>query len=149
MVVSLPRIDEKTNSMQIIEIGSTERKKIFSLSEAQESLTVVIHLCETANRRVQQIKNHMLQVQGTEKQALQRELDAVVDTWYTKIQKLGGKPKGVWLVDFDNGEGYFCWKYPEPEILYSHGYNEGYLGRHLVKPMLITVPNDENSPRPN
>ncbi len=149
MVVTLSGIDEKTNSMQITEIGSITRKKIFTLAEAQESLLIVIHLTNHTNRTVQSLRNHILQSQGAEKQGLQNELDAVIDKWYIKIQKLGAKPKGVWLIDFDNGDGYFCWKYPEPEILYSHGYNEGYLGRHPVNAMLRSIPNDENSSRPN
>lgn len=135
--------------MKIIEIGSSQRTKVFNLVEAQEALSIILHLSATANRKAQSIKNHMLQSQGLVKQALQNELDAIVDQWYEKVQKLGAKPKGAWLVDFDNGQGYFCWKYPEPEILYSHGYNEGYLGRHPVDPMLKPVPNYENSPRPN
>ena len=41
----------------------------------------------------------------------------------------GCQAKGMWLVDFDTGEGYYCWHYPEPEICYFHGYDEGFRGR--------------------
>ena len=37
--------------------------------------------------------------------------------------------KGLWLVDFDSGAGYYCWKYPEPSLDYFHGYEEGFAGR--------------------
>ena len=34
-----------------------------------------------------------------------------------------------WLVDFDNGEGYYCWKYPEDTVGHFHGYEDGFAGR--------------------
>ena len=34
----------------------------------------------------------------------------------------------MFLVDFDNGEGYYCWKWPEREVDHFHGYEEGFAG---------------------
>ena len=42
---------------------------------------------------------------------------------------LGADVKGLWLVDFDTGAGYYCWKWPEEELAYFHGYEEGFAGR--------------------
>jgi hypothetical protein len=42
---------------------------------------------------------------------------------------MGCEVKGLWLVDFDNGEGYYCWQYPESNLEYFHGYTEGFAGR--------------------
>jgi hypothetical protein len=36
-------------------------------------------------------------------------------------------------VDFDNGEGYYCWSYPEPAITHYHGYEEGFAGRISIQ----------------
>ena len=33
------------------------------------------------------------------------------------------------LVDWDAGDGYFCWRYPEPALAHFHGYEEGFAGR--------------------
>ena len=44
-------------------------------------------------------------------------------------QSLGLEIKGVWLVDFDSGAGYYCWKYPEPGLNHFHCYEEGFAGR--------------------
>ena len=41
--------------------------------------------------------------------------------------------KGLWLVDFDNGNGYYCWRWPEPELAYFHGYDEGFDGRVRIQ----------------
>ena len=60
------------------------------------------------------------------------ELDGVVAGWVGQLQGLGLEVKGLWLVDFDNGEGYYCWKYHEVTILHYHGYDEGFAGRMKI-----------------
>ena len=35
-------------------------------------------------------------------------------------------------VDFDNGDGYYCWKCPEVTILHYHCYDEGFAGRMTI-----------------
>ena len=49
--------------------------------------------------------------------------------WAEEMQSLGIEVKGIWLVDFDSGAGYYCWKYPEPALNHFHGYEEGFAGR--------------------
>ena len=49
------------------------------------------------------------------------------------MEALGLEVKGLWLVDFDNGEGYYCWRWPEPDLAYFHGYDEGYSGRIRIQ----------------
>jgi hypothetical protein len=53
----------------------------------------------------------------------------VVRDWANEVISLGAVIKGLWLVDFDSGAGYYCWKYPEPSLEYFHGYEEGFAGR--------------------
>jgi hypothetical protein len=36
-------------------------------------------------------------------------------------------------VDFDNGDGYYCWSYPESAITHYHGYDEGFSGRMSIQ----------------
>ena len=57
------------------------------------------------------------------------EIESVVTAWTGQLQGLGLAVKGPWLVDFDNGDGYYCWQYPEVAILHYHGYDEGFVGR--------------------
>ena len=45
----------------------------------------------------------------------------------------GLEAKGLWLVDFDNGEGYYCWSYPESSITHYHGYDDGFAGRISIQ----------------
>ncbi|HEX8618396.1 MAG TPA: DUF2203 family protein [Thermoanaerobaculia bacterium] len=53
----------------------------------------------------------------------------LVTEWADAILALDVEVKGLWLVDFDSGAGYYCWKYPEPALEHFHGYEEGFGGR--------------------
>lgn len=64
---------------------------------------------------------------------VQQELDAVVEAWARAVVSLGAEVKGLWLVDFDNGSGYYCWRYPEDGLHYYHSYEEGFRGRLRIQ----------------
>jgi hypothetical protein len=49
------------------------------------------------------------------------------------MEAFGADVKGLWLVDFDNGSGYYCWRWPEPELAHFHGYDEGFSGRVRIQ----------------
>ena len=53
----------------------------------------------------------------------------VVQEWADELRTLGLEIKGLWLVDFDSGAGYYCWKYPEQSLNHFHSYEEGFAGR--------------------
>jgi regulator of sirC expression with transglutaminase-like and TPR domain len=53
----------------------------------------------------------------------------IVRGWAEEMQSLGLVIKGLWLVDFDSGGGYYCWKYPEVSLNHFHSYEEGFSGR--------------------
>ncbi len=53
----------------------------------------------------------------------------IVTRWAETLMEMGLEVKGVWLVDFDSGSGYYCWQYPEESLQYFHGYDDGFRGR--------------------
>jgi len=55
--------------------------------------------------------------------------ERIITDWAGAIIELGIEVKGLWLIDFDNGSGYYCWQHPEPSLQYFHGYEEGFGGR--------------------
>ncbi len=124
---------------KIVEIGI---KRKFSHEEAQGMLPLVYKITEKAQAQVKKLMNQieaMKNVPQVKLQSLESEVQKVTNDWQSKVKKLGAVPKGYWLVDFDNGSGYYCWKFPEKEIQFSHGYQEGFTGRkeisrHLNKP---------------
>jgi len=64
---------------------------------------------------------------------LSEALRDVVTGWAEEVRSLGLEAKGLWLVDFDNGEGYYCWSYPESAITHYHGYDDGFAGRISIQ----------------
>ena len=93
-------------------------KKIFSYEQATALLPEVQRITETAVERVSDLPEG-------DPAAYQR----VIMEWAESILGMGIEVKGLWLVDFDSGGGYYCWRYPEPALEYFHGYEEGFGGR--------------------
>lgn len=132
----------------VVEIN---RKKIFTHHEVSQLLPLVYRLTEEPLQEVRKIIN-FIDAYADKKCSAVRELEArlneIVTRWQIKIEKLGGEPKGLWLADFDSGDGYFCWKFPETEICYWHGYQDGFTGRIMIKEK-SRLENYENSNSPN
>lgn len=68
-----------------------------------------------------------------EGEALDARIQGVVGRWAREMEALGLEAKGVWLVDFDNGSGYYCWKWPERTLDWFHGYEDGFAGRLRIQ----------------
>jgi regulator of sirC expression with transglutaminase-like and TPR domain len=95
----------------------SEEKKIFTLGQARDALPKVREITAEAVASYESAT-------GAEEQ--QQE---IVGQWVSRITAMGVEVKGLWLVDFDSGAGYYCWKYPEASLEYFHGYEEGFAGR--------------------
>jgi len=94
-------------------------KKIFSYEEAAALLPEVQRLTADAVEEVEALAND----------APRDEAQQVVGRWAESVMKMGIEVKGLWLIDFDNGSGYYCWQYPEESLQYFHGYDDGFGGR--------------------
>lgn len=116
----------------VIEIN---RKKYFTLSEARQLLPIIYRLTEESSREV---RNHVNRIEAYSDKShpsvaiIEEQINGIIDRWQGKMEKLGAEPKGLWMADFDSGEGYFCWKYPENEVNHFHGYQDGFSGRKLI-----------------
>jgi hypothetical protein len=100
--------------------------RTFSFEEARALVPAIRKLTETARER--------LAVLGAspEDSASSEEAADVVEEWARRVSALGADVKGLWLVDFDNGSGYYCWRFPEDDLAYYHSYEEGFEGRMRV-----------------
>ena len=115
-------------------------RRIFSLADARNLLPTVKALTAGAVQTAEELAAE-LEALGTdpenqapdeERERLNSELNEVVARWAVRIQELGLEAKGLWLVDFDNGHGYYCWKHPEEALLHFHGYEDGFAGRMKI-----------------
>jgi hypothetical protein len=116
----------------VIEIN---RKKYFTLGEARQLLPIIYRLTDEASREV---KTHVNRIEAYSDKShpsvaiIEEQINGIIDRWQGKVEKLGAEPKGLWMADFDCGEGYFCWKYPEIEVNHFHGYQDGFSGRKSI-----------------
>ncbi|MBI4124682.1 MAG: DUF2203 domain-containing protein [Deltaproteobacteria bacterium] len=113
------------------EVIELKRDKPFTLKETQTLLPIVRRITDESVALVEKLKKRVEEVDPPpdHRPAYERELNHIVDRWSDKILKLGAEPKGLWLVDFDNGAGYYCWRYPEEEVCFYHTYETGFSGR--------------------
>jgi hypothetical protein len=110
-------------------------KRVFTYAEALASFPRVRQLTVGAVRQVDALYQRIQSFE--EREARQAELEAataeIVRQWSERVMALGCEVKGVWLVDWDNGDGYYCWRYPEESLAHYHGYDEGFAGRVAIQ----------------
>lgn len=119
--------------MDIIELSPTS---LLNLDEANQRIRVILRFTQALSSEVNLLMSQLDSVtdlQSDKAKNLEAEIDKKIQTWNQKVERLGGVARGLWLVDFDAGDGYYCWKYPEPEIIYWHEYKSGFTGRRLLK----------------
>jgi hypothetical protein len=111
------------------------QRPIFSLDQARALLPRIKHLTADAVRRAESlaVQLHGMPEDDPEHETLSAALRDVVNGWADELQAVGAVAKGLWLVDFDNGDGYYCWCYPEPAITHYHGYSDGFAGRLKIQ----------------
>ncbi len=68
-----------------------------------------------------------------ERESIDTRIRARISRWIREMEALGVEPKGPWLIDFDNGSGCYCWRWPEDSLEYFHGYEEGFAGRIRIQ----------------
>jgi hypothetical protein len=106
-------------------------RPIFSLAQARELLPQLKLLTADAVIRAEAVSAELQRLSEADPAhaQLSAALREIVDNWAEGVRAMGLEAKGLWLVDFDNGEGYYCWKYPEAAIAHYHGYDDGFAGR--------------------
>ena len=98
--------------------GPEPPRRVFTLDEARALLPEVRRITNTAVAKFEELAEE-----------LESERQTLVERWARDVRALGVEVKGLWLVDFDSGAGYYCWKYPEAGLDHFHGYEEGFTGR--------------------
>lgn len=115
----------------IHQIAPCDDPRVFTLAEAQALFPLVRRLTQAAYQELEPVRRALEATVPTSPalQDIERQYEVIVKRWVGKMERLGLVVKGLWLVDFDTGDGYLCWKFPELRIGYYHGYHEGYAGR--------------------
>ena len=111
-----------------------ENRRVLTLTQARALLPSVQEMTAEAARHAEELADALEDIDADDPQrtVLGAELKLVVDEWAARIRELGLEAKGLWLVDFDNGEGYYCWQHPESSLSHYHGYEDGFAGRMKI-----------------
>lgn len=107
------------------------KKRCFTLDEARAILPAIKRLTVDAAESFEDIQDDIDMGLLDEEEA-ESHLNHVIDQWTEQMTNLGCEPKGLWLVDFDNGQGYFCWELGEEDIDHFHTYDGDYETRSSI-----------------
>jgi hypothetical protein len=120
---------------RIVPISACGDARAFSLTEAQALFPLVWKITRTAHQELEPLRRQLETLVPTspELKDVERRYEGAVRRWVGKMERLGLVVKGLWLVNFDTGDGYLCWKFPELRIGHYHGYHEGYGQRRRLR----------------
>jgi hypothetical protein len=115
----------------IQQISVSNDPRVFTLAEAQALFPLVRRITQAAYEQLAPVRQRLEAMVPTDPriEEVERQYETIVKRWVGKMERLGLVVKGLWLVDFDTGDGYLCWKFPELRINHYHSYHEGFAGR--------------------
>lgn len=107
---------------------------IFTLEEARALLPRVKEVTQRYYEVVEALQQGLDDPDNAEAvRRLERRINAELQQWATALQALGVEVKGLWLADFDSGDGYYyCWQLGEDDIEHFHRYETGFSGRRPI-----------------
>jgi hypothetical protein len=106
-------------------------KRIFSYDDALNTFPLVRDLTAAAVRQIDALSANLGSRDDLDarREEIEEAQEKIVRAWARELTAVGCEVKGVWLVDWDSGDGYYCWRFPEPSISFFHTYDEGFAGR--------------------
>ena len=107
--------------------------RVFTLQEARDLLPRVQDITKPVFELAASLAEELQEADEREDEAraeeLRERLQTLVESWAEAIREMGPEVKGLWLVDFDSGDGFWCWAYPEEALEHWHSYEGGFSSR--------------------
>lgn len=100
------------------EIGLKD--KLFNIDEARALLPLVQVVTEKQRLDLAPIQARLQKMLSNDqrRKVYERDYEWVVSQWRNKIELLGARVSGLWMVEFDVGGGSLSWRYPELNVNY-------------------------------
>ncbi|MHB1581739.1 MAG: DUF2203 family protein [Acidithiobacillus sp.] len=112
--------------------------RVFTLHEAEAIFPLVRFITAQAHDELTSVLESMRVSMENRAALIQHEghYEEIVQRWINKMERLGVVVSGLWLVDFDTGDGYLCWRYPEVALGFYHGRDQGFGQRRPLPDIL-------------
>ncbi len=112
--------------------------RVFTLLEARQIFPLVRNITAQAVDELSPVLETMRANMENHPLLQQQEIyyEEIVQRWINKMERLGVVVSGLWLVDFDTGDGYLCWRHPEPVLGYYHGHEQGFGQRRPLQEVI-------------
>lgn len=112
-----------------IEIG--QPGKLYNLVEAREHLPLVQSITTRHHTQLLPIQTRLNKMLSNDlrRSCIEEEYEQVVSVWRTKVEQLGAKVHGLWVVEFNVGEVVLCWRYPELSLNYVRVHGQPFSSR--------------------
>jgi hypothetical protein len=100
-------------------------EQYFSLSEAKALLPLVERITNDHYRQLVPVQEKLNMMLSNDPRRLpyERAFEEVVSAWKKKMDRLGLTVKGLWVVEFEVGDGHLNWRFPELKIGYFRPRN--------------------------
>ena len=107
---------------------------IFTLQEARDLLPQVREVTQHYHDVVEELREELESPEGSgDIKRIEGLMNDAVQEWVKAVRDLGVEVKGLWLADFDSGDGYYyCWKLGEDDIEHFLSYEGGFAGRRPI-----------------
>ena len=128
----------------VYQIVTRDETRVFTLAEAEELFPLVRSITDSAWRELEPVRRKLEAMVPVNPQIheVERQYETIVKRWMAKMARLGLVVKGLWLVDFDTGDGYLCWKFPELRIGHYHSHYEGFTRRRPLAEVIEEIDPD-------
>jgi hypothetical protein len=116
-----------------IDIGLV--KRVFNLAEAERQFPLVQSITQKHRQELAPIQERLQRMLSNDprRHALEQNYESVVRRWRTKIEQLGASVSGLWIVEFNVGEGCLSWRHPELSLNYFRSHGDSFSEREVLQ----------------
>jgi hypothetical protein len=108
--------------------------RVFTLAEVRDAFPLVQRITRQAHADLEPVRQRLARlVPGHPAQrVVEAQYEIIVRRWLGKMERLGLLVRGLWLVDFDTGDGFLCWRFPQLKVGHYYAYGEAYTDRRPI-----------------
>src|SRR4030067_556688 len=119
--------DKMVEHLSIHQIMARDETRVFTLAEAEALFPLVRAITEAAWRDLDPVRRKLEAMAPVNPQIheIEQLYESIVKRWMAKMTRLGLVVKGLWLVDFDTGDGHLWWECSEVQNGQNKGSQDG------------------------